>query len=310
MRRKGFAGSGGLLLTYGALSLAAVLLGAFVAASHGVATGTWVRTLLAWAVGAALASAIAAALRPGALPFVPGLALAGLLATLFSAPQEGVHRWVDLGPMSINVAMLVLPAAAGAAAALMPRRPGWALGGLMLSAALLVVQPDASQATTLALAGIALALLAVPQRGLRVVAILAFAALACGAWFRPDSLQPVPEVEEILALAFDQSPALAALALLLLAAIAAVPVVLSRTWRTSTPAIRGAGLGLGLCFAGWAITPFLGHFPVPFVGMGMSPVLGGWLGIGLFAGLLRLNRNTMETAPGTGAVTIRETTAR
>ncbi|WP_396594386.1 hypothetical protein [Brevundimonas sp. R86498] len=301
MGTKGFAGAGRPLLIYGALSLVAVLLGAFVAARHGVATGSWVRDLLAWGVGAGMAGAIAAGLRSGAFPYVLGLAPAGLLATLFSAPQEGVHRWIDAGPLHTNIAMLVLPSALVAAAALMPKRPGWTIGVLMLCAGVLVAQPDASQATTLALAGIGLVVLAVRQRGVQVAAILAFAALAGVSWLRPDPLQPVPEVEGIIGLTFRLSPVLAGLALLLLAAIALAPVALTRASRGPAPPVWLAGVGLGLCFAGWAVAPFLGAFPVPLVGMGMSPVLGGWLGIGLLAGLIRLKGSGRAFAPGVGA---------
>lgn len=98
------------------------------------------------------------------------------------------------------------------------------------------------------------------------------------------------------------------LAAVLLAAIAAAPVVLSRL-SCAVPAARWAGVGLGLCFAVWAVSPFLGAFPVPFVGIGMSPVLGGWLGIGLLAGLGRLSRFEQDSAPGTGAGDNGEATA-
>jgi hypothetical protein len=32
---------------------------------------------------------------------------------------------------------------------------------------------------------------------------------------------------------------------------------------------------------------FVGAFPVPFVGIGVAPILGAWLGAGLLAGLMR-----------------------
>ena len=31
--------------------------------------------------------------------------------------------------------------------------------------------------------------------------------------------------------------------------------------------------------------PFLGAFPAPLLGLGMSPIIGAWLGVGLLAGL-------------------------
>ena len=48
-----------------------------------------------------------------------------------------------------------------------------------------------------------------------------------------------------------------------------------------------AGGALSLCLAAWAVTPLFGAFPVPLVGVGMSPILGAWLGVGLLAATAR-----------------------
>ncbi len=276
-----------LLLVFAALSFAAVGLGAWVAMNHGVATGSWSRNVIAWAVGAAAAVGIARTVRPGVLSFIVWLAPLGLAATFLSPAQQGVHRWVDLGPLHINVAILLLPPAIVATAILTNERARGSLIALLAAAGLIVLQPDASQATTLAVAGVAIVGLALRNAAWRAGMAAAFVALAATAWLRPDPLQPVPEVEGIVGLAFSLAPLFGIAALALLAAIALVPVVVART---GTPASRHAGLALGLCFLMWAVTPFLGAFPVPFVGIGMSAVLGGWLGIGLLAGVLNQER--------------------
>jgi hypothetical protein len=108
--------------------------------------------------------------------------------------------------------------------------------------------------------------------------------LAAAASLRPDPLQPVAEVEGILGLAFGQSAVIGAGACVLLVAIVALPAAATRD---APPPARLAGLALSLCFGAWALTPLLGAFPVPFVGIGMSAILGAWLGVGLLAGMLR-----------------------
>jgi hypothetical protein len=96
-------------------------------------------------------------------------------------------------------------------------------------------------------------------------------------------LQPVAEVEEIVGLAFQVSPLIGSLALILLAAFAAVPATLTRP----DARLKLAGAALSLCLAAWAVTPLFGAFPVPLVGVGMSPILGAWLGVGLLAATAR-----------------------
>lgn len=92
----------------------------------------------------------------------------------------------------------------------------------------------------------------------RIGISLFFVLAASFAWTRPDPLQSVPEVEGIIGLALTVSPLLAMFCIASLA----------------------AAIALFTCFLVCALMPLLGAFPVPLVGMGMSPILGYWLGIG------------------------------
>ncbi len=62
-------------------------------------------------LGALAAVGIAAAWRPAWLAPALWAAPVGLAASLISSGQAGVHRWVDLGPLHMNAALLLLPAA-------------------------------------------------------------------------------------------------------------------------------------------------------------------------------------------------------
>lgn len=272
-----------LLLVFAAVSLAAVALGAFVCAANGVPAGSWMRNLIAWGVGAALAAGLAFSFRPIFLKAALWLAPLGLAAAFFSPDQQGVHRWIDAGPLHVNVAMLLLPAAI-VALAVQARDRAWPWVAVLLCLGLLVAQPDASQATALAAAAILVAVAAVRHPSMKLSVIAAAVALAAFAWMRPDPLQPVAEVEEIVGLAFQVTPVAGVLAVLLLAAVSLTPALLTFS---GTPALRLAGGALALCFALWAVMPMLGAFPVPFVGIGMSAIVGGWLGVGLLAGLMK-----------------------
>ncbi|WP_191558300.1 hypothetical protein [Brevundimonas aurantiaca] len=274
-----------LMAVFGLASLAAVGLGAAVCALSGVSAASWGRNLAAWLVGAVIAAALAAAGRrvvsPGAALAVAGLAVAGLAAGFFNPAQEGVHRWIEAGPLHVNIAMVVLPSLSVVLAAAEDRRAIW--GAAVAALILLVAQPDASQTTTLAAVLILVAAFRAPSRGAKAALILFAGVAAAAAWMRPDPLQPVAEVEEIVGLAFQVSPLIGGLALILLAVFAAVPAALTRP----DARLKLAGAALSLCLAAWAVTPLFGAFPVPLVGVGMSPILGAWLGVGLLAATAR-----------------------
>jgi len=266
------------LAGFALLSLATVAAGCAVAAAHGVPAGSWARNLAAWGVGG-VAAWVAAARTPR-LTGILWIAPAALAATFLYPGQEGVHRWIDVGPLHVNAAAALLPAAVVALATLADRRWSWVAAAGMLG--LLVLQPDASQAAALG-AGmiVVLASLRAPtlvRAGGAAATVLAVVA-AC---LRPDPLVPVPEVEGIVALAWRWSPVAAAVAVALLAATVLYPLRLAGRGRPFTPA-----LALAACCAVQAVAPAFGAFPVPLVGIGMSPVLGFWLGAGALAAARR-----------------------
>lgn len=270
------------LLAFGCVSLALVGLGAVICAMGGIASALWVRNLAGWALGALIAGALARWAGARAIYAAAFLPMAGLAATLLSPGLQGVHRWLPAGPVRLNAALLLLPALVVATAVLVTR--GW-WGWLPAIFALVVLalQPDASQATALALAVCVLAAARrsdpPPVRGAVAAAVLT----AGWTWTQPDPLQPVPEVEQIIQLAAGHSPYLAAAGVLLLGALAATPFLATR----GHAGAAAPGLAVSALFAGWAIAPALGAFPTPMIGVGLSPILGGWIGIGLLASLRR-----------------------
>lgn len=271
-------------MIFGVASLAAVAAGCVAMAESGVATSSWLRNVVAWVVGGGLAAVLARYAEPRiASTGAVIAATAALIATLFVAGIDGVHRWLDVGPLHIHVGSLVLPALIVAIAAIGISRP-IGMVAAVVTAGVLLAQPDASQLTAFA---VAVSILLVRSRvtpSLRLFAILGAVLLAISGWMRPDPLQPVAEVEQIFAMCAAVSPLLAAIAGLALAAAALTPLSLS-----SAVDSRGRDAAIALCayFLAISIAPFFGWFPVPLVGLGMSFPVGWWLGMGLLHAIAR-----------------------
>jgi len=277
-----------LITIFAAASLSAVVLGGLVCALSDIPSAIWLRNLAAWLVGALAAVGLAVRARPGWLPVLLVAAPAALAATFLGDGLHGVHRWIETGPLRLNAAMLVLPTLV---VALSCAHGLWRWGAALASLVLLVLQPDASQATALAAAAL-VALRGAGPALARVVVVAASVGLAAVAWLRPDPLAPVPEVEGILGLATQASPFLALASLASLIATAMAPGLATRR---AAPDLRLAAAALTACLGVCTLAPFLGAFPVPFMGVGPSPILGTWLGMGLLAGLIR-DRASSATA--------------
>ena len=259
-------------------SAAAVAVGSIGLALVGADPGSWMRNPAAWLVGLGIAALLVSAGRsPSILKGAVLLAIAALVATLFSPAQAGVHRWVDAGPLHINMAALLLPAALVALATL--NLAGISLLGAIVSiGVLLVLQPDASQATAFLLAATPILLKRRLPMATKASGTIVIVALLTAAWLRPDRLQPVPAVEGMFALLAGVSPALAAFAGVALALTSAIP--LRRAYADDSTA-SDAARTLVIYFVAAGLMPLFGAFPVPIVGLGMSFPVGYWMGMAL-----------------------------
>jgi hypothetical protein len=270
------------LPVFAAASLVAVLVGAVVCARSGVPMGLWARNLAAWAAGGVAAAGLA---RFAGVWMLRAVAVATpllLAATLMAEGQDHVHRWLEVGPLNVNAAMVTLPAFIVAVTVLADRAAWWWITAL-ICLGVLVAQPDASQATALAVA-MCVVLPGVRQGSARTrwMAALSAIALAALSWTRPDRLAPVAEVENVIKLAQAVSPWLMALSILALAAFTATPLITASIGSRGAP--RLAALALSALFAAWSLARVFGPYPVPLLGVGLSPILGAWLGVGLLAG--------------------------
>lgn len=196
---------------------------------------------------------------------VVALALALLATALLGAAVEGASRWVNIGPIAVQISLVVLPALI----ILYARRMD-SIGtvGIGIAALALAAQPDRAMAGVL-VAGTAAIVLIRPGR-LSAIAV-AMAAAGFGAtMLRPDALPAVPYVDRILYTAFDVHVG-AGLAVVAGCLMLVLPG-LSRGFASDNQ--RAAILAFGACWAAVVIAAALGNYPTPLVGYGGSAILG------------------------------------
>ena len=259
-----------------AAAVAATLLGLVYLAAAGAPARYMAVNLAALALGLVALRAIGEA-GPSGRPWgglVVALAGAALLATAaFGASADGASRWIRIGPLSVQVSLVLVPFML----VLFARRPDRAgAAGLALAAFALALQPDRAMAGAMALG---LAALAASRRDLlSVAALLAALAAFAATLVRPDALPAVPFVDRIVYTAFTVHP-LAGAAILLGLGLLVLPAVAGR-WRD--PAGGDPGRVFGAVWIGVIAAAALGDYPTPVVGYGGSAILGYVLSLAAF----------------------------
>ena len=271
----------------------ALIVGALIMREHDVPSSRWGLNLIGGILSAAICALFLARSRPAmsktAATISAGLAAGALAATFAMAGSMGVHRWIQLGPVTVHAGAVCLPILIGALGALDAfggkRRWGPLLFAISV-ALLLLLQPDAAQATAFAGAVFTLLIANRQRAGAAWAAALVIAGLAAWTWTRVDPLAPVPYVEGIVGLARQSGPAW------LVASIAALALMpLPFFVSPDHPAVARA-LGVYLCIC--ILAPLFGPFPVPLVGFSLSPIVGYFVAL---ANLRRAQSADLPSAP-------------
>jgi len=253
----------------------ALIVGALVMRQQDVPSSRWGLNLIGGVLSAAICAVFLARSRTWmsktAANISACLAASALAATFAMAGSMGVHRWIPVGPLTVHAGAVCLPILIAALGVLeaFGGKPRWApLFLAVFVAMLLSLQPDAAQAS--AFAGAAFTLLIASKQRARAAWAAAgvIVALAAWTWTRLDPLPPVPYVEGIVGLARQSGPAWLVASMVVLA-ILPLPFFVSPLTRHSAVA-RALGVYLCICI----LAPLVGHFPVPLVGFGLSPIVG------------------------------------
>lgn len=272
----------------------ALVVGVLIMRMSDVPASLWGQNLGAWVVGALLCLGLwrtrTSPHRSRWFDFAAALTLVALAATLLAPGVEGVHRWVPLGPVRLHAAAVLLPLLLAAMQGLSQARGWWISTGVAVGAAVLLwLQPDGAQAAAFAAGCLVLLVPAAGRDPLRLAGMLALPVLAGLAWLRKDPLAPVPYVEGIVGLAAGLGTGWA------LAAVLSLLVLPLPFFLAGRGAGTRAGFALGVYVAITVLAAFLGNFPVPVLGYGVSPILGYFAGLGML----------MRAAPSGGLMATR-----
>ena len=216
---------------------------------------------------------------PASIIIAAAAAVVLLVLTLLNRGMDGVHRWVSVGPVQLHAGFVALPVliiVAGVLGQSRSSRARWiADAGLVIAAATLAFQPDASQAIAFAAAVLIVVLQRSAASWIDWIAVAACVGSSLLAVSRPDPLEPVPHVEGIVHLAASSGLTWLVASIV---ALMLLPIPFVLNWVKHRD--HHEGMGLTAYFVTVCIAALVAPFPVPVLGFGLSPVLGYFVALG------------------------------
>ncbi|MEH7613240.1 FtsW/RodA/SpoVE family cell cycle protein [Gottfriedia acidiceleris] len=191
------------------------------------------------------------------------------LLTFLDNGLHGVHRWIAIGPLRFNIALVLVPLLLIQLSSLMKSKPFWlTFGFALIFTVLLLFQPDASQLTAFTIAISFLLLNIIKNKSVQILLLIVFILLIIFSWSHLDQLAPVSYVEDILSLVKKMG-----IGWLVLAVISLL-ILLMPFFLFPPNSAKPLSFSLGIYFLISIISSFYGNFPVPIMGYGTSPFIG------------------------------------
>lgn len=248
-----------------------IFIGTLAMVSYGVTMSIWIQNIIIWLIGTVLGSVFI--IRNKERKFGIGnfsytiIIVVLLVLPFFFNDLDGVHRWLSFGPINLYIASIILPILIIHVWELaLNNREGYVLGLTILTSAILLFQPDAGQLTAFACATAFIVWKMINNRMVKLLSITFIAALCIVSWVFLDDLAPVPYVEHIIFLVADLGNNW------LVLGISSLILLLSPFFFYGRKSI--ISLSLGVYFLMTMIVTLIGHFPMPIMGYGISPILG------------------------------------
>lgn len=206
--------------------------------------------------------------------FVLPAALGLLILTFASQGIAGVHRWISIGAVKLNIAMIILPIILIELWNVLKTK-GLNLGFAIAFVILLVLffQPDASQLTGFAVPMMIMLSRNTNSKVISFLIISAFSLFVVFSWIYLDNLPPVNYVERILNMVANMGFAWLILGVISLV-ILPIPFLLFPPKNTES-----ISKYIGCYYIIIILSTLFGNFPVPLMGYGISPIIGFYISL-------------------------------
>lgn len=208
-------------------------------------------------------------------------AIIALILTFANQGMEGVHRWISIGAVKLNVAMIVLPIILLELYQVLKIR-GLTYAGVSAFIILLVLffQPDASQLTAFAIPVMIMLSQNTRSKKIRFLITGVSVLFIVYSWIRLDHLPPVNYVERILMMVADMGGIWFVLGIISLAILPAPFILLPPKNAVSVSRY------IGCYYIVILLSTLFGNFPVPLMGYGISPIVGYYLSLTWYFNLI------------------------
>ncbi|WP_139840756.1 FtsW/RodA/SpoVE family cell cycle protein [Gottfriedia acidiceleris] len=206
------------------------------------------------------------------------------LLTFFDEGLLGVHRWIAIGPIRFNIALVLVPLLIIQLSSLMKSKQIWVTNCFILFFTLLLFfQPDASQLTAFTISISFLLLNMKKSKSIQILLLIVFILLLVLSWSHLDHLAPVSYVEDILSLVKDIGIGWLVIAIISL-------IILPMPFFLFPPeSAKLLSFSLGIYFTTSILSSFFGNFPVPIMGYGTSPFIGYFIAMTWYVNKIKMN---------------------
>ncbi len=221
--------------------------------------------------------------------FIVPITIILLTLTFLDSGLDGVHRWVSIGPIKLNVASIILPILIIELWRILKVLNWWYSMIITIAVSiLLVLQPDASQTTGFIFPMIIILLSKANKSIIRYSLISLISVIPIISWIFIDSLPPVDYVENIVLMVKNLGSVWFLLGIASLSLLP-IPFIIfpSKSYRLISRS-------LGLYFTIILISTLFGNFPVPLMGFGISPIIGYFIAITWLIKVRKINGNLEE----------------